>query len=104
MGLDDSPFSPSISQSVDSALKTRAAESTPTDAKSALDELSCASSYLKAEKTKNSSNKNKEQTSVAGTIVKMLERMDSSSNESAMGAQVSLIIMCQLEEMNASMA
>jgi hypothetical protein len=55
-------------------------------------------------KTKNSSNKNKERASVAGTIVKMLDRMDSSSNDLAMGAQVNLMIMRQLEEMNKGMA
>ncbi len=102
-GVDDSPFSPSISQSVDSALK-RAAESTPTMAKSVKDAMSHAESYAKAQKTKNSSNKNKERASVAGTIVKMLDRMDSSSNDSAMGAQVNLMIMRQLEEMNKGMA
>jgi hypothetical protein len=40
-GVDDSPFSPPISQGVDSALK-RAAELTPTVAKSAKDAMSCA--------------------------------------------------------------
>jgi hypothetical protein len=93
----------SISQSVDSALK-RAAESTPTVAKSMKDAMSHAESHAKAQKTKKMSNKNKEQVSVAGTIVKMLERMDSSSNDSAMGAQVNLMIMRQLEEMNKGMA
>jgi hypothetical protein len=58
-GADDSPFSPSISQSVDSALK-RAAELTPTMAMSVKDAMSRAESYTKAQKTKNSSNKNKE--------------------------------------------
>ncbi len=101
--VDDSPFSPCISQSVDSALK-RAAESTPTLAKSVKDAMSRAESYAKAQKTKNSSNKNKERASVAGTIVKMLERMDSSLNDSVMGAQVNLMIMRQLEEMNKGMA
>jgi hypothetical protein len=48
--------------------------------------------------------KNKERASVAGTIIKMLDRMDSSSNDSAMGAQVNLMIMRQLEEMNKGMA
>lgn len=103
VGSGDSPFSPSISQSVGSALK-RAAETTPTIEKSAKDALARASSYIKAQKTKNSSNKNKERTSVAGTIAKMLDRMDSSTNESAMTAQMNMMMMRQLEEMNASMA
>ncbi len=81
-----------------------AAELTPTVAKSVMDVMSRAESYAKAQKTKNSSNKNKERASVAGTIVKMLERVDSSSNDSAMGAQVNLMIMRQLEEMNKGMA
>ncbi len=102
-GVDDSPFSPSISQSVDSALK-RAVELTPTVAKSVKDAMSRAESYAKAQKMKNSSNKNKERASVMGTIIKMLDRMDSSSNDSAMGAQVNLMIMRQLEEMNKGMA
>ncbi len=50
------------------------------------------------------SNKNKERASVAGTIIKMLDRMDSSLNDLAMGAQVNLMIMRQLEEMNKGMA
>jgi hypothetical protein len=86
-GVDDSPFSPSISQSVDSALK-RVAELTLTVVKSVKDAMSHAESYAKAQKTKNLSNKNKERASVTGTIIKMLDRMDSSSNDSAMGAQV----------------
>ncbi len=68
-------------------------------AKSVKDAVSRASSYLKAQKTKNLLNKNRERTSVVGTIVKIMERMESSSNESAMGAQVNLMIMRQLEEM-----
>ncbi len=73
-------------------------------AKSVKDAMSRAESYAKAQKTKKSSNKNKERASVAGTIIKMLDRMDSSSNDSAMGAQVNLMIMRQLEEMNKGMA
>jgi hypothetical protein len=102
-GVDDSPFSPSISQSVDSTLK-RVAESTPTVAKSVKDAMSRAESYAKVQKIKYSSKKNKERASVAGTIIKILDRMDSSSNDSAMGAQVNLMIMRQLEEMNKGMA
>jgi hypothetical protein len=50
-GMDDSPFSPSISRSVDSALK-RAAELTPTVAKSVKDAMSRAESYAKAQDKK----------------------------------------------------
>ncbi len=39
-----------------------------------------ASSTARAEKTKNSSNKNKERTSIAGAIVKLPERQQPSSN------------------------
>ncbi len=95
-------FFPSISQSVNSALK-KVAESTPTMSKSIQDALLCADSFAKSQKTKNSSNKNKERTSVAGTIVKLLNRMDLSTNES-LGNQMNMMIMKQLEEMNRGMA
>jgi hypothetical protein len=99
---DGSPFLPSRTQSVSNALR-RAAETTPPMEKSVRDAMIRAESFAKAQKTKNLSNKSKEQASVAGTIVKMLDRMDSSLNES-LGAQMNLMIMKQLEEMNRGMA
>jgi hypothetical protein len=99
---DGSPFLPSRTQSVSNALR-RAAEMTPPMEKSVRDAMIWAESFAKAQKMKNFSNKSKERASVAGTIVKMLDRMDSSTNES-LGAQMNLMIMNQLEEMNGGMA
>jgi hypothetical protein len=99
---DGSPFLPSGTQSVSNALR-RAAETTPPMEKSVRNAMIRAESFAKAQNTKNLSNKSKERASVAGTIVKMLDRMDSSSNES-LGAQMNLMIMKQLEEMNREMA
>ncbi len=99
---DGSPFLPSRTQSVSNALR-RAAETTLPMEKSVRNAMIWVELFAKAQKTKNSSNKSKEQASVAGTIVKMLNRMDSSTNES-LGAQMNLMIMKQLEEMNRGMA
>jgi hypothetical protein len=87
---------------VSNALR-RAAETTLPMEKSVRNAMIWVELFAKAQKTKNSSNKSKEQASVAGTIVKMLNRMDSSTNES-LGAQMNLMIMKQLEEMNRGMA
>ncbi len=97
-----SPFLPSRTQSVINALR-RAAETTLPMEKSVRDAMIRAESFAKVQKTKNSSNKSKERASVAGTIVKMLDRMDSFTNKS-LGAQMNLMIMKQLEEMNRGMA
>jgi hypothetical protein len=50
-------------------------------------------------KTKNSSNKSKERTSIAGAIVKMIERQDSGG----MAASMSMMLMRQLDAMNSSL-
>jgi hypothetical protein len=54
---------------------------------------------MKAQKTKNLSNKNKERTSIAGAIVKLVERQDSGG----MAASMSMMLMRQLKAMNSSM-
>ncbi len=61
-----------------------------------------ASSTTQAEKTKNSSNKNKEHTSIAGAIVKLLERQQpSSTNErDERSAMFTMAIMRQIESLN----
>jgi hypothetical protein len=97
-----SPTSPSQTQSVCSALE-KAAESTPPMLKSVQNAMARAESLAKAAKTKNSSNKKKERTSIAGTIVKMMERIDSSSN-STMTTNMNMMMMWQMEEMNRGMA
>jgi hypothetical protein len=58
-----------------------------------------AEDLMKAQKTKNSSNKNKEHTSIAGAIVKLVERQDSSG----MAANMLMMLMRQLKAMNSSM-
>jgi hypothetical protein len=97
-----SPTSPSQTQSVCSALE-KAAESTPPMSKSVRSAMARAESLAKAAKMKNSSNKKKERTSITGTIVKMIERIDSSSN-STMMTNVNMMMMRQMEEMNRGMA
>ena len=97
-----SPTSPSQTQSVCSAFE-KAAESTPPMSKSVQNAMARAESLAKAAKMKNSSNKKKERTSITGTIVKMIERIDSSSN-STMMTNVNMMMMRQMEEMNRGMA
>jgi len=96
-----SPTSPSQTQSVHSALE-KAAESTPPMSKSVQSAMARGESLAKAANTKNASNKKKERTSIAGTIVKMIEWIDSSSN-SAMTTNMNMIMMRQMEEMNRMM-
>ncbi len=97
-----SPTSPSRTQSVCITLE-KAAESTPTMSKSVRSAMARAELLAKADKTKNSSIKSKERTSIAGTIVKMIERIDLSSN-STMMTNMNMMMMRQMEEMNRGMA
>jgi hypothetical protein len=61
-----------------------------------------ASSTRRAEKTKNASNKNKERTSIAGAIVKLLERQQPLSNNERdeRSAMITMTIMHQMENLN----
>ncbi len=61
-----------------------------------------ASSIAWAEKTKNSSNKNKERTSNAGAIVKLLEWQQPLSNNECneRSAMMTMTIMQQMESLN----
>jgi hypothetical protein len=61
-----------------------------------------ASSTVRAEKTKNSSNKNKERTSIAGAIVKLLERQQplSTNEHNERSAMFTMTIMRQMESLN----
>lgn len=93
---------PTVSQSIRSAL-VRAAESTPPLGKSVTSAIARASSLARSEKTKNSSNKNKERTSIAGSIIRMLERMDSSSGGGDMAAAMNMMMMRQMDAMARSM-
>jgi hypothetical protein len=65
-----------------------------------------ASSTIRSEKTKNSSNKNTERTSIAGAIVKLIERQQpSSSNQERedRSSYMTMTLMRQLDRMNKSM-
>ncbi len=61
-----------------------------------------ASSTAWAEITKNSSNKNRERTSIAGAIVKLLEQQYPSSNNECneRSAMMTMMIMRQMENLN----
>ena len=72
--------------------------STRVDVRSALKR---AESSLKAQKTKNASIKNKERTLIAGTIAKLLEKDNSSSD--GVSANMSMMLMRQMEAINKSM-
>jgi hypothetical protein len=60
-----------------------------------------AESSIKAQKTKNLSNKHKECTSIAGAIVKLIEQGQGSS--SSMGTTMNMTLMRQMERINKSM-
>ena len=59
------------------------------------------SSRLIASKTKNSSNKNKDRTSIAGAIVKLIEQQNRPA--SSVGELAAIMLMRQMERMNRSM-
>jgi hypothetical protein len=61
--------------------------------------LKRAGDLMISQKTKNSSNKSKERTSIIGAIVKMIERQDSGG----MAASMSMMLMRQLDAMNSSL-
>jgi hypothetical protein len=58
-----------------------------------------AEDFMKTQKTKNLSNKNKECTAIAEAIVKLVERQDLVG----MAASMLMVLMRQLEAMNSSM-
>ena len=60
-----------------------------------------ASSRLTASKTKNSSNENKDRTSIAGAIVKLIEQQNHPA--SSVGESAAIMLMRQMERMNRSM-
>ena len=65
-----------------------------------------ASSTIRSEKTKNSSNKNKERTSIAGAIVKLIERQQPSSSSferDERSGYMTMTLMRQLDRMNKTM-
>jgi hypothetical protein len=62
--------------------------------------LKRAKSSIRAQKTKNLSNKNKERTSIAGAIIRLVERQNLGGG---LAANMSMLMMRQLEAMNKSM-
>ncbi len=64
--------------------------------------LKKAGSTVKVSKTKNSSNKNKEWTSIGGAIVKLIENQNQTPS-SNIAASTTIMLMRQLEQINKSM-
>jgi hypothetical protein len=62
--------------------------------------LKRAKSLIRTQKTKNSPNKNKERTSIAGAIVQLVERQDLGGG---LAVNMSMLMMRQLEAVNKSM-
>ncbi len=69
----------------------------------ALNGLKRVGSSIKSGNTKNSSNKNKERTSIAGAIVKLIEQGQPGGSSREMSTNMSIILMCQLDSINRSM-
>jgi hypothetical protein len=69
----------------------------------ALNGLKSVGSSIKSSKTKNLSNKNKERTSIAGAIVKLIEQGQHRGSSHEMSTNVSIMSMCQLDSINRSM-
>jgi hypothetical protein len=68
-----------------------------------LNGMKSAGSSIKSSKTKNLSNKNKEHTSIAGAIVKLIEQGQPGGSSCELSANMSMILMHQLDSMNRSM-
>ncbi len=69
----------------------------------ALNGLKSAGSSINSGKTKISSNRNKKHTSIAGAIVKLIEQGQSGGSSREMFANVSIMLMHQLDSINRSM-
>ncbi len=78
-------------------------DTSPSPALEALNGLKSAGSSIKSSKTKNISNKNKERMSVAGAIVKLIEQGQQGGSSCEMSANVSIMLMHQLDSINRSM-
>ncbi len=76
---------------------------TSSTALDALNGLKSTGSSIKSGKTKNSSNKNKKRTSIAGAIVKLIEQGQLGGSSHEMSANVSIMLMRQLDSINRSM-
>ncbi len=68
-----------------------------------LNGMKSAGSSIKSGKTKNSSNKNKERTSIAGAIVKLIEQGQPGGSSCELSTNMSMMLMRQLDSMNRSM-
>ncbi len=69
----------------------------------ALNGLKSAGSSIKSSKTKNLPNKNKEHTSIAGAVVKLIEQEQQRGSSCEMFANVSIMLMHQMDSINRSM-
>jgi len=91
---------------INAAESNRGEEATPHPLGDINVALRRASSSLRSVKTKNSSNKNKERTSIAGAFVKLLEQQQPSSMNSECNERLAMMTMritCQMENLNKSM-
>jgi hypothetical protein len=68
-----------------------------------LNGMKSAGSSIKSGKTKNSSNKNKERSSIAGAIAKLIEQGQPGGSSRELSANMSMMLMRQLDSMNRSM-
>jgi hypothetical protein len=68
-----------------------------------LNGLKSAGSSIKSAKTKKSSNKNKERTSIAGAIVNLIEQGQPGGSSREMSVNMSIMLMRQLDSINKSM-
>ena len=92
---------PSLQQ-VNTASTATASTASTTTASTRRARIAPSSSTAQSQKSKNSTNKIKERTSVAGAIVKLLEKQGDGSSGQAM--QMSMMMARQLEQMNKSMS
>jgi hypothetical protein len=69
----------------------------------ALNGMKSLGSSIKSGKTKNSSNKNKERSSIAGAFAKLIEQGQPAGSSHELPANMSMMLMHQLDSMNRSM-
>jgi hypothetical protein len=55
------------------------------------------------QKTKNALNKIKERSSIAGAIVKLIEKTENNQSAASLSANMSMMLICQMEAINQSM-
>jgi hypothetical protein len=68
-----------------------------------VNDMKSVGSSIKSGKTKNLSNKNKERTSIAGAIIKLIEQGQPGGSSRELSANMTMMLMHQLSSMNRSM-